>query len=143
MTNLITRVGWEARLADAALDADIDELVAYMLFRGEAALKEPIEGVSSFARTFPQRGPRDRRGRSLRELDLQTRLFKYPFSYMVYSAAFDALPAAVRDRIYRRLYDALTGAATGRTDRRLSQETGRAIVEILRETKPDLPAYWR
>ena len=126
MTNLITRVGWDARLGvpDARLDAEIGEMVAYMLFADEAPLKEPIRGVSSFTKTFPQRGP-------LREFDLTTRLFRYPLSYMIYSEAFDALPARARDRVYRKLFDALT--RSGRND----------ILRILRETKPDLPAYWR
>jgi hypothetical protein len=112
VTNLITRVGWDARIAGqvnagsgssgaasggSTLDADIEDLVAYMLFAGEAPLKDAVEGVSSFTRTFPQRGPRDRRGRSLRDFDLRARLFRYPLSYMVYSAAFDALPGSAAD----------------------------------------------
>ena len=98
--NLITRVGWQARIwqassgkanvAGSALAADIEELVQYLLFDGEAALLEPIEGVSTFTQTFPRQGPRDRRGRSLRDFDLRTRLFRYPLSYTIYSAAFDA-----------------------------------------------------
>ena len=40
------------------------------------------------------RGPRDRRGRSLYQLDLDRRLLKYPCSYLIYSPAFDALAAA-------------------------------------------------
>src|SRR6185436_17497540 len=66
------------------------------------------EGVSSFTRTFAERGPRDHKGRSLREFDLRTRLFRYPLSYMVYDAAFDALPGPILDQVYRRLFDALT-----------------------------------
>lgn len=146
MTNLVTRVGWDARIAEHAasstLDADIEDLVAYMLFAGEAPLKEPVEGVSSFTRTFPQRGPRDRRGRSLRDFDLRSRLFRYPLSYMVYSAAFDALPDAVRQRVYRRLHDALTGR-DHTSAAHLSDDDRRAVLEILRDTKKDLPEYWR
>ncbi len=68
-----------------------------------------VEGVSTFTKTFPQRGPRDKQGRSLRDFDLEKRLFRYPLSYMVYSEAFDAMPDTVRERLYRRLYDVLTG----------------------------------
>ncbi len=153
MANLITRVGWEARIqaydrargekAGSALDADLEDLVAYMLFAGEAPLREPIEGVSTFARSFEERGPKDRKGRSLRDFDLRTRLFKYPLSYMIYSASFDALPDEVRRRIYRRLYDILTGADRGAAYRDLTDRTRRAILQILRGTKHDLPAYWR
>jgi hypothetical protein len=141
MANMLTRVGWEARIAaydgrsEPQLDADIEATVQYMLFAGEAPLKEPVEGVSSFSKTFPRRGPRDSHGRSLRDFDLQTRLFRYPLSYMIYSRTFDALPGNVRERIYRRLFEVLSGKDQS-PDRR-------AILEILRETKPGLPAYWK
>ena len=130
MANLITRLGWDARLG-LPLDSDLQATVAYMIFQDEAALREPIEGVSTFTRTFPERGPRDRKGRGLRDFDLQTRLFRYPLSYMIYSPAFDALPPQVLEPLYRRLYDALK--ASGHTE----------TIDILRDTKPSLPAYWR
>ena len=91
------------------LDGDIDDLVGYMLFVDEAPLLGPVKGVSAFTLTFPQRGPRDKQGRSLRDFDLQTRLFRHPMSYLVYSDLFDGLPAPVRERVYRRLYDVLAG----------------------------------
>ena len=40
------------------------------------------------------------KGGSLRDLDLQRRLFRYPCSYMIYSEAFEALPAAARTAMY-------------------------------------------
>jgi hypothetical protein len=125
MTNFITRLGWKARMGGGSIDSDLEAMVRYMLFKDEAPLREPIEGVSSFAQTFPQRGPRDAKGRSLRDFDLRTRLFRYPLSYMIYSRAFDALPDAVRAKVYRRLRDELSN----RPD----------IVEIVRGTKPGLP----
>ncbi len=153
MTNLLVRIGWDARIAlydkdihdkkeDAErekLNAEIDEMVRYMLFTEEDQLKELVAGVSTFTKTFPQRGPRDSKGRSLRDFDLQTRLFRYPLSYMIYSAAFDSLPDLVKERVYRRLYDLLTGKEeVGH----LSAADRGNIVEILRETKKGLPAYW-
>jgi hypothetical protein len=156
MTNLITRIGWDVRIAqhdgklkerEKQLDAEIDELTAYMLFGDEALLKDPIAGVSTFSKTFPQRGPRDRQGRSLRDFDLHTRLFRYPLSYMIYSDAFEGMPDFARERVYRRLYDILTGKDTRETAgglslARLSSTDRGAILEIVRETKPNLPAYW-
>ena len=139
MTNLITRLGWEARMGG---EPDIEPIVAYMLFADEAPLREPIEGVSSFTKTFPERGPRDRRGRSLRDFDLKTRLFRYPLSYMIYSPAFDTLPDAVRDRIYRRLYGILSGQDQRPKFAALSAEARRGILEILLETKINLPKWW-
>jgi hypothetical protein len=152
MTNLLTRIGWEARIAEEEgkadefvrikLDAHVEQIVEYMLFADEAPLKGPVKGVSRFTQTFPLRGPRDKKGRSLRDFDLEKRLFRYPLSYMVYSRAFDRLPRVVRGPIYRRLYGILTSSRSGPAFG-LSPEQQRAIVEILRETKPNLPDYWR
>jgi hypothetical protein len=130
MTNFITRLGWKARIGLGSIDSDLEALVRYMLFTDEAPLREPIEGVSSFTKTFPERGPRDRQGRSLRDFDLQTRLFRFPLSYMIYSRAFDALPEPVRTRVYRRLHDEL--AARNRLD----------VIAIVRDTKKGLPDFW-
>jgi len=151
MTNYLTRVGWEARVVEHAAkddpirlqrNVDIDALVTYMLFADEAPLKEPIEGVSSFTKTFPERGPRDAQGRSLRDFDLQKRLFRYPLSYLIYSAQFDALPDGVRERVYQRLYDVLTGKDQDQRFANLSSDDRRGILEILRDTKLGLPPYW-
>ena len=124
------------------LDGDIAELVDYMLFVDEATLAEPVKGVSSFTLTFPQRGPRDKQGRSLRDFDLQKRLFRYPLSNMVYSDHFDALPAQIRERVYRRLYDVLAGREVESKYGVLSRADRRAVLEILLDTKPGLPQYW-
>ena len=113
-----------------------------MLFADEARMKYPIEGVSSFTKTFPQRGPRDQQRRSLRDFDLKTRMFRYPLSYFIYGAIFDNLPVAAKDAVYRRLYEVVSGKETGARYARLSVADRRAILEILRETKPNLPAYY-
>ena len=134
MLNYLTRVAWEHRIGpkeDPQLDADLDALVRYMLFLDEVPLPEPLEGVATFTQTFPERGPRDSKGRSLRDFDLERRLFRYPLSYMVYSRSFDALPEELKEEIYRRLYDALEA----------SDEHGEAF-QILCETKPGLPDYF-
>ena len=145
MTNLMIRIGWDARIGTGGdkLNSELEELLKYMLFADEAPLREPVKGVSSFTETFPRRGPRDPQGRSLRDFDLRTRLFRYPLSYMIYSPAFDGLPVKVRDRVYQRLYEVLTGKDTGQTFGQLAPETRSAILEILRATKPNLPSQWR
>jgi len=147
MTDLMIRTAWDARVAERTgerdrIDGDVEAMVAYMLFAEEAKIYEPIQGVSSFTATFPQPGPRDHKGRSLRDFDLQTRMFKYPLSYMIYSETFDAMPDVVRERVYRRLYDVLSGKDQSKTFARLSDGDRRAILEILLDTKPGLPAYF-
>jgi hypothetical protein len=151
MINLLTRIGWDARLLLAAPRADApsilvrsaDELVDYLLFTDETPLPAGVTGTSGFAEQFAARGPADRRGRSLRQLDLKTRLLRYPCSYMIYSDAFDALPAPARDAIYQRMWRVLSGDDPAPKYARLAAADRRAIVEILRDTKPDLPAYFR
>ncbi|HLH43237.1 MAG TPA: hypothetical protein VKV74_09650 [Bryobacteraceae bacterium] len=154
MTNLINRVAWETRIAQqdgrlndpstrARIDADIESMVIYMLFADEAGLYDTVQGASTFAKSFPERGPRDRQGRSLRDFDLQKRLFKYPLSYMVYSEAFNAMPDDARARVYRRLFDVLSGADRSSKFAKLSPDDRRNVLAILSDTKPDLPAYWK
>lgn len=124
------------------VDGAAEQLVQYLLFAGEAKLTGEMKGSSAFAAEFAARGPRDPRGRSLRDFDLKSRLFQYPCSYLIYSEAFDALPASVRERVYRRLWDVLTGARTDKEYAHLSAVDRRAIREILVATKRGLPDYW-
>lgn len=159
MTNLLTRAGWEARALDPVLHPDAAqdkasvtlvlrgvaaEVVDYLLFVDEAPLPGPVHGHTAFAEHFADAGPRDKTGRSLRELDLQRRLMKYPCSYLVHSPMFDALPATIKGMIYERLWQVLSGAERGpRYKAALSLDDRKAVVQILRDTRPDLPAYFK
>ena len=141
LMNLLTRAGWESRIGLARAHsltqparAALNELADAMLFVGEAPLQGDIAGTSGFAEAFASRGPRDRQGRSLRDLSLKGRLLRYPCSYMIYSEAFDTLPAEARDAVYRRMWKTLS--AKPAADRQ-------AIAQILYETKSGLPAYFR
>jgi hypothetical protein len=149
MTNLITRIGWEARIAayehrldlsSAPLRDAVRELVDYLLFVDEEPLTATIKGTSGFAEKFAAQGPFDGHGRSLRQLDLEHRLLRYPCSYMIYSAAFHALPIDVRHAIYRRMWDILSGHDASPKYSCLSEPDRRAIMEILRDTLRDLPS---
>jgi hypothetical protein len=151
MTNLITRANAEFRAARTTstldsrtdrLNAALDALVVHMVFADEVPLRSPVSGVSSFAETFPERGPRDTIGRSLRDFDLETRLFRYPLSYMIYSETFDGMDAGARERVYRRLYAILTGDDTDERYSHVSLEDRHVALDILRDTKSNLPDYW-
>lgn len=135
-SGLVTDAIWKR------FDADIDDLVGYLLFVDEAPLREPVKGTSTFARTFADRGPRDKDGRSLRDFDLQTRLFRYPLSYLVYSDLFDRMPTTIRQRVYQRLHDVLTGQVADAKYAKLSEADRRSVLEILIDTKRNLPASW-
>jgi hypothetical protein len=150
-TNLITRAGWEFRLArhhspgaaalTPAVREAVDELVDYLLFVDEAPFPGPVRGSSGFADRFSAMGPRDRLGRSLRELQLETRLMRYPLSYMVYSPGFAGLPAEVRRAVGARWEDVLSGRDRRPKYAHLTPDLRRAIQEILADTlPPDLTA---
>jgi hypothetical protein len=113
------------------------------LFVYETPLPDKIRGSSGFAEKFSALGPADGKGRSLRQLDLDRRLMRYPCSYMIYSDAFEALPAAARDQVYRRLWQVLSGQDKDARYAVLSAADRQAIVEILRDTKKDLPGYFQ
>ncbi len=146
MLNLITRVGWEARIgakeSGRTLDQAAAELVDYLLFVDEATLPGPITGTSRFAEVFTAQGPRDSRGRSLRELSLEKRLLRYPCSYLIYSEPFDGMPANAKAAVYDRLWEILSGQERDRRYDVLTAADRRAIREILSETKPDLAEHF-
>jgi len=141
MTNLITRIGWDARAGVGKLEDEAREFVDYLLFVDEAPFPGKLDG--KFAEVFARNAIRDSKGRSLRDLDLQKRLLRYPCSYMIYSEAFDALPAEAKIAIYKRMLRVLSGSEKDKRYARLSPADRRAVLEILRDTKKDLPAYFR
>lgn len=164
MHNLITEVNYKTRLAlyadqaeeksgtnseelpealRARIETAAEQLIRYLLFTNEAELDVRIVGTSGFAEEFAARGPRDRQGRSLRDFDLQKRIFKYPCSYLIYSADFDAIPKPAKEYIYRRLFEVLSGHDQSPEFASLSSEDRRAILEILVATKPGLPDEWK
>ena len=146
MLNLMTRIGWESRIGSKesgrSLESAAAELVDYLLFVDEAPLPGPVKGTSGFAEQFAAQGPRDRKGRSLRDLSLDERMLKYPCSYLIYSEPFDAMPAAAKAAVYARMWEILSGEERGARYERLTPADRQAIVEILRDTKKDLPAYF-
>ncbi|MCC6988584.1 MAG: hypothetical protein IT181_06280 [Acidobacteria bacterium] len=150
--NLLTRLAWEARVAahdggpgltGPVIARLVDELADYLLFVDEAPIDGGLRGDSGFAAWFSAQGPRDRRGRSLHELDLRARLMKYPCSYTIYSPAFAALPPDVRAAVLRRLEVVLSGADPSPRYRHLSADLRRAVGEILRETLPAEYAFMK
>jgi len=136
--NLITAAGYQARSTpdDAVrVEGAAERLVRAMLFAKEAALPGAVAGTSTFAAEFAKPGPRDARGRSLRDLDLEHRVFRYPLSYLIYSESFDALPRSVKDYVCRRIREVLTGKDQRPEFAHLSADDRVAISEILSATK--------
>ena len=147
--NFLTRVNYEATISLQQyghlnyLKSKVEGLVRYLLFVEEAPLTAAITGNTDFAKNFTARGPKDRQGRSLREFDLHTRLFKYPCSYLIYSDAFEQLPPAARDKVYARLYQVLSGKDSTPEFQKIPFATKQAILQILLDTKKNLPPEWK
>jgi hypothetical protein len=135
-SNLVTRATWETRLDDPMRIAEAAEKLAdYMLFVEEAPITGGgMEGSSGFAEKFMSMGPKDPKGRSLRDLDLKTRLQKYPLSYMIYSPAFRALPDAPKNLVMGQINRVLSGEVTGPQYAHLTPPLRAAIREILQST---------
>ncbi|HEY6454853.1 MAG TPA: hypothetical protein VIY90_06160 [Steroidobacteraceae bacterium] len=110
----------------ARLEQLLDPVADGLIMRGAAPLPDKVVGSNGYAAWFQAQGPKDSQGRSLRELDLTTRVFRYPLSFLIYSEGFDALPLFVRERLYEKLAHDLHATADGRT-----------AFDILVATKPE------
>ena len=154
MDNMITRATYEglheehdpplrnepANYRQQMIVTGTEPLVAYMLFRDEAPLKGPIKGTTDYAEEFEKQGPRDSKGRSLREFDLNTRLFRYPCNYRIYSEQFDAMPQITKAYVWKRLDEVLTGKDQTRLYA-MAPDDRKNVLEILLDTKPEFKAW--
>ncbi len=156
MHNLITRANYEARrcvhqdkVMNRLLERDEDhqsessirriaaagdKLLRYMLFVDEYPLVSAVKGTSKFQHEFESAGVCDSKGRSLRQFDLQTRLFKYPCSFLIYSESYRGLPDSIRQYVENRLAQILKGEDHSEEFASLDGETKTALREILSET---------
>ncbi|MCP4174450.1 MAG: hypothetical protein GY758_27180, partial [Fuerstiella sp.] len=119
-----------------------DDLIEAILMVDEAPLTSPVKGTSGYTDVFTKNGERDSQGRSLRDFDLSQRMFRYPCSYLVYSESFNKLPKPVYDYVWQQLGKILSGEDSSEKFNHLSKTDRKAIAEILRDTKPTLPAHW-
>lgn len=120
------------------IESACEALVKYLFYCGEAPLTARLQGTSTFAADFPRQGPRDGHGRSLRDFDLERRMFKYPCSYLIYSESFDALPREAMQVVSRRMRAVLSGTDQSKEFAHLSDVDRAAILEIVQATKPGL-----
>jgi hypothetical protein len=163
--NLITRLNFKARTLLAGAGADspaaprswagisererprvqalIEPLVRALFFHEAAPFASRIGGGSGFTAGFQSRGPRTGSGESLRDLELGTRLFRYPLSFQIYSEHFEALPAYALDYIHARIGEVLDGKDTTGIGASISTADRAAIRRILIETWPALAARLR
>lgn len=123
------------------MKAMIEPLVRAMLMVDAVPLASPMQGTAGYEQWFQAQGPKDSQGRSLRELDLKSRVFRYPMSFMVHSKGFDALPGYVKEYVYRRFAEVLQGKDKTATYAAIPAEDRKAAFEILRATKPEFAKF--
>lgn len=148
--NRVVEAGYRARTLEFLeikesnqLDEQADILTRYLLFAEEAPLPAGgIAGDDTYKREFVQQHRPGKDGKSLKEFDLQTRLFRYRCSYMIYSTAFEGLPPAMKQRVYTRLQKALSTDKPDTEYAYLPTTEKQAIRQILKDTLSDLPANW-
>jgi hypothetical protein len=125
-------------------DSHCEKVLKCLLFCGEAVLPEGgVDGGPAFQDAFRANRRDTKDGKSLKDFQLLTRLFKYLCSYLIYSRSWDALPAKFHEVLYRRLFAILTAVEPVKGYEHLSQSERRDILDILRATKEGLPDYWK
>ena len=124
-------------------DGDAKDLVDDLLFKDEAELPDGLAGSPAFQKAFVANARRAKDGSSLKDLELNEKLFKNRCSYLIYSDSFLALPKQLKQRIYARLAQALDpkqpladyayiGAAERERIRNILQQTHPELGDILR-----------
>jgi len=127
----------------AELDAQAETVVKYLLFADEAPLPDGgVTGLPEFKQEFANQARKTAAGVSLRDFELETRLFKYRCSYMVYSAVFQGLLPEMKQRIYQRLDKALNVRTPDKAYAYLPEAEKQMIRQVLRQTLTDLPKNW-
>ena len=116
--------GYRSESKQRRIQSAASSLADAILMRNESPLEQVVQGTSSFAETFASQGPLDSQNRSLRQFDLQTRLFRHRLSYLIYTPEFQALPKEILVPLRAHLQETL------RTDEY------RAEREILEDTLP-------
>lgn len=153
--NRVVEAGYRARTAlflspdrltheqETELDEQARIIVRYLLFADEVPL--PTGGVQpdgAYRTDFLANRRATPDGLSLKDLDLDTRLFKHRCSYMIYSPVFEGLPTVLKTRIYAHLGAALRDETGGDDLADLPATERQAIRRILTATLADLPPDW-
>ena len=114
-----------------------EELVEALLFCGEAKMRaDGLSGTLGFTQQFKAGVKKNAKGKSLKDLRLYDRIFKYRCSYMIYHPAFEALPEVVKGIVLQRLRQVITSEDLEEKFQHLKASERKVIHSILSETLP-------
>ena len=118
------------------LDNLAEKVLTVLLFSEEFPLQDyGVEGSEAFQEAFGGQARQSTSGRSLRDFNLLSRLFKHRCSFMIHSEAFTNLVPELKTRILARLREILEGKEE--TDSKyghLKERERERIDAILRDT---------
>lgn len=124
-------------------NSQTEKILDALLMRDEATFPpEGIRGNGVFEKAYARTRKADAKGRSLRDLDLGTRLFRYRCSPLIYSSSFSDLPKELRTIVLQKLDQGLRAEKPTAEFTHLPAEERQSIHEILTATLTDLPASW-
>jgi len=121
----------------ALLKEVTETIVSELLFKEEFPLGGKIVDTSQpgkFVTEFKAKSKTDSRGRSLRDLDLQSRLFKYRCSYMIYSKSFRDSSKILKNSVLNRIKEIMTSESPQLGYEYLEAEEKKTIFDILSGT---------
>ncbi len=122
----------------AGLEHAAEALARYLLFTDEVPLPPGgVAGDPQFREDFAGTRRADPKDRSLRDLELKTRLLRHRCSYMIYSPVFAGLDPDMKALVLRRLAAALEPVARDRLSARIPAAERVAVQEILEATLPE------
>ena len=127
--------------AQQSLGRMLDQLVKTLVFQDAAVIGSRLSGSEEFVVNFENRGPEDKKGRTLRKLKVDKTLFQYPVSYLLYSDDLNALPGYVKDYIYAKLIEYLREEGDLPGNSNFSESDRIEALQILLETSPEFRGY--
>ncbi|MDF1815864.1 MAG: hypothetical protein P1V20_26935 [Verrucomicrobiales bacterium] len=118
------------------INTQAERILDKLLFADEHIMTESgVEGSTAFQKAFAANSRYSSEQRSLKDLRLYERLFKYRCSYLIYSEAFDHLPRELKSIVLSKLKNILSGKDSGKYSH-LSESERERILTILTETLP-------
>ncbi len=122
------------------LEGQAEKVVAALLFKDEFTMtNDGVDGALDFQKAFQANSIKDSELRSLKDLRLLERLFKYRCSYAIYSDPFSHLPTEIKSLVLEQLNGILTDAPAWPEYSYLTSSERKRILNILEETLPGWP----
>lgn len=114
-----------------------EDLIDSMFFYEEVTPLPEMVYNTNYRTDFENMGPKDKKDRSLRKLDLHQRLFRYPLSYLIYSDSFLKLPAYAKQYVLTQISDILNPEKVHEKFNYIDERDKKIILSILHQTHPD------